>query len=75
METKSNDYISQKKMVITIIKKIIKENKGIKTNELVATLTVKYPYLSEKNAINTVRNLNLSKQIKINADLEVFLCQ
>lgn len=75
METKSNDYISQKKMVITIIKKIIKENKGIKTNEFVATLTVKYPYLSEKNAINTVRNLNLSKQIKINADLEVFLCQ
>lgn len=75
MEVKSKDYISQKRMVITIIKNIIKENKCIKTKELVANLTVKYPFLSEKNAISTIRNLNLSKQIRINEKLEVSLCQ
>lgn len=72
-ESKKLFYL--KKIIILKIKETIKDNPNIKSDELVAKLSVNPPYLSEKYSLNTIKNLLKDKQIKIDEEDRVNLCQ
>lgn len=68
-------YQINKKRDIDIIMKIIKENNKIKSNILLAKLTMGFPYLNQNKALEYIRGLKLIDKIKINDNDEVSLCQ
>lgn len=76
-------FANERHKNIQVILDTIKENKGIKINELVSKLHVNPPYFPiDKSVLVYLKDLRIDKQIKINKDgtihiqtKEVELCQ
>lgn len=60
---------------IQSIKIIVKDNPGIKSNILIAKISVNPPFIERKKALDLIESLHLDGQISINDDDEVNLCQ
>jgi len=71
MPKKENPF-TLKILLIKKVKEVIKNNKGIQADNLIAKLNVNEPFLSEKMAFTIVKNLHKDGQIIINEKDEVF---
>lgn len=66
-------FFETKRKILIKVKKVIRENPKIKSDVLVAKLNVNFPYISERNALETIKNLHIDGQILINNEDEVTL--
>lgn len=73
--SKENKWIIQKKLNIMQILKIIAQNKGIKSYELVSKLTINEPFMSRIRAHELIEDLFNDKKITIDEEDVVALCQ
>lgn len=78
MAEKVNSYNQNvKKFTIERIRRIVKESPDIKSIELISTLQVNEPFLSEKSAFNIVKSManSIPKLISIDENDKVTLCR
>lgn len=70
-----NKWIMQKRLNVIHALKIISQNKGIRSYELVSKLTVNEPFMSRLKANQLIEDLFNDKKITIDEEDVVELCQ